>query len=163
MLHKPPSHMSAVSLGLRLAADAPTHLLIPQIENTHIFASLTSCSPHILSLPQCMAHTFCKPHLPPTSLLSCGHPARHMTRPCIHAPRRNGPQTSLHSSPIFSTPVMCMSNTCNICKNKSWIGCGLHIPSVMDKVDKSEWCTCKHADGSESKYPPKASTGVALT
>lgn len=41
----------------------------------------------------------------------------------------------------------------------TWWGCGNHVPSVMDSVDKSAWCTCEprvERDGTE--YPPKAST-----
>lgn len=38
----------------------------------------------------------------------------------------------------------------------------MHIPSVMDYIEKSEWCTCVNADGSTSKYPPKAGSGKAV-
>ncbi|CAH6722525.1 hypothetical protein CLIB1444_10S00386 [[Candida] jaroonii] len=50
---------------------------------------------------------------------------------------------------------MCMKANCNYCKKTSWIGCGSHVPSVMDKVPKDQWCTCKGGD----TYPPKAGTG----
>lgn len=48
---------------------------------------------------------------------------------------------------------------------KSWIGCGLHIPSVMDPVAVEEWCVCSpkvkvKVGGGEGEggkeYPPMA-------
>ncbi|KAK9472574.1 uncharacterized protein V1510DRAFT_403192 [Dipodascopsis tothii] len=48
---------------------------------------------------------------------------------------------------------MCKPSSCGTCNKKSWWGCGLHIPSVMDSVPKDEWCTCAKPTGSE--YPPK--------
>ncbi|KAE9391901.1 hypothetical protein BT96DRAFT_925027, partial [Gymnopus androsaceus JB14] len=52
---------------------------------------------------------------------------------------------------------MCMKATCGSCKKTSWIGCGMHIPSVMDKVADDQRCECEpqvELDG--KKYPPKA-------
>lgn len=55
-----------------------------------------------------------------------------------------------------------MAAICSICHNKSWQGCGNHIPSVMDNTPKSAWCTCEHSDLNEdTTYPPKAGTGFA--
>ncbi|KAK9381974.1 uncharacterized protein V2V93DRAFT_366094 [Kockiozyma suomiensis] len=48
---------------------------------------------------------------------------------------------------------MCRPSTCNVCSGKTWYGCGLHIPSVLDSVPKSEWCTCPKTEN--STYPPK--------
>ncbi|EGV65544.1 hypothetical protein CANTEDRAFT_113152 [Yamadazyma tenuis ATCC 10573] len=57
---------------------------------------------------------------------------------------------------------MCKAAICSICHNKSWIGCGLHIPGVMDHTPKTSWCTCDHSDeSSDLSYPPKAGTGFA--
>ncbi|KAK9467556.1 hypothetical protein V1512DRAFT_261462 [Lipomyces arxii] len=47
---------------------------------------------------------------------------------------------------------MCKPSTCNTCSGKTWFGCGLHIPSVLDNVPKSEWCTCEKP--ADSPYPP---------
>ncbi|KAK0731932.1 hypothetical protein B0H67DRAFT_476291 [Lasiosphaeris hirsuta] len=52
---------------------------------------------------------------------------------------------------------MCFEATCDICKKTAWRGCGNHIPTVMDKVQESHWCTCEpkvEKDG--KKYPPRA-------
>ncbi|PWY86747.1 hypothetical protein BO70DRAFT_333163 [Aspergillus heteromorphus CBS 117.55] len=52
---------------------------------------------------------------------------------------------------------MCMKAICSTCKKTSWYGCGLHIPSVMDRIPDAERCTCEpkvERDGKE--YPPKA-------
>ncbi|KAK9448565.1 uncharacterized protein V1518DRAFT_427723 [Limtongia smithiae] len=48
---------------------------------------------------------------------------------------------------------MCKPSVCSKCSGKTWWGCGLHIPSVLDAVPKSEWCTCEKTAG--SAYPPK--------
>ncbi|GMM34305.1 hypothetical protein DASC09_016300 [Saccharomycopsis crataegensis] len=56
---------------------------------------------------------------------------------------------------------MCMPATCNTCDKTTWKGCGLHVPYAMDSIPKSQWCTCKSADGSLSEYPPKLGTGIA--
>lgn len=62
---------------------------------------------------------------------------------------------ALEQSFLFVGDIMCMKANCNYCKKTSWIGCGSHVPSVMDKVPKDQWCTCKGGD----TYPPKAGTG----
>ena len=55
--------------------------------------------------------------------------------------------------------VLCNSTNSD---NKSWIGCGNHISSVMDVTPKDKWCTCEPADdSSDPNYPPKAGTGFA--
>ncbi|KAK9264865.1 hypothetical protein V1519DRAFT_434356 [Lipomyces tetrasporus] len=50
---------------------------------------------------------------------------------------------------------MCKPSVCDICSGKTWFGCGLHIPSVLDSVPKEEWCKCPRPEGSQ--YPPKGS------
>lgn len=47
---------------------------------------------------------------------------------------------------------MCRQATCPECKHKSWTGCGHHIASVMDRINRAEWCTCPGG----SEYPPQA-------
>lgn len=49
---------------------------------------------------------------------------------------------------------------------KSWVGCGRHIPSVMDQVPVEEWCDCAPKvtfggdEGEEGKeYPPGEGRG----
>ncbi|KAE9391895.1 hypothetical protein BT96DRAFT_291560 [Gymnopus androsaceus JB14] len=54
--------------------------------------------------------------------------------------------------------IMCMKATRQpVVLVTSWIGCGMHIPSVMDKVADDQRCECEpqvELDG--KKYPPKA-------
>ncbi|KAF2402352.1 hypothetical protein EJ06DRAFT_580619 [Trichodelitschia bisporula] len=51
---------------------------------------------------------------------------------------------------------MCRKSTCETCQKKTWFGCGMHVPSVMDSIDKAEWCTCEPQVEKEGKqYPPK--------
>ncbi|KAK9340984.1 hypothetical protein V1521DRAFT_422830 [Lipomyces starkeyi] len=50
---------------------------------------------------------------------------------------------------------MCKPSVCDTCSGKTWFGCGLHIPSVLDSVPKEEWCKCPKPEGSQ--YPPKGS------
>ncbi|KAI2622908.1 hypothetical protein GGS26DRAFT_593756 [Hypomontagnella submonticulosa] len=50
---------------------------------------------------------------------------------------------------------MCRKVTCGTCDKTTWVGCGQHIPSVMDNVAPEDWCICKpkvEVDGKE--YPP---------
>ncbi|KAJ5473380.1 hypothetical protein N7475_002946 [Penicillium sp. IBT 31633x] len=52
---------------------------------------------------------------------------------------------------------MCMKATCATCHKATWWGCGNHIPSVMDSISESEWCTCTpQVEKDGKKYPPKA-------
>lgn len=44
---------------------------------------------------------------------------------------------------------------------KTWFGCGLHIPAVMDNVSKDQWCTCPKPEG--SGYPPKGSSPCTIS
>ncbi|KAM0798109.1 hypothetical protein BDR22DRAFT_860500 [Usnea florida] len=58
---------------------------------------------------------------------------------------------------------MCKSASCDKCQKSTWWGCGLHVPSVMDKLPKEEWCTCEpkvEKEGGEGKvgYPPMKGT-----
>lgn len=57
---------------------------------------------------------------------------------------------------------MCRPSECSKCGNKSWTGCGQHIPAAMDSTPKSEWCNCKHPEDSKTSkdYPPKSGTGI---
>ncbi|KAI5797930.1 hypothetical protein DFH27DRAFT_560947 [Peziza echinospora] len=50
---------------------------------------------------------------------------------------------------------MCRSARCpnEDCSGLTWIGCGLHVPSVMDPVPKEDWCTCPKPEN--STYPPQ--------
>jgi hypothetical protein len=71
-----------------------------------------------------------------------------------------------HSHPSFSSLQLTALRPAD--KN-SWVGCGLHVPSVMDKVPVDEWCVCipkfkirvedgegGQAGGGEKEYPPRA-------
>ncbi|KAK6502049.1 hypothetical protein TWF481_009862 [Arthrobotrys musiformis] len=54
---------------------------------------------------------------------------------------------------------MCRSATCSTCNGKTWFGCGMHKPSVLDSVPKDQWCTCEKKPGdSQDEYPPMGST-----
>ncbi|WPJ59003.1 hypothetical protein SMAC4_13122 [Sordaria macrospora] len=59
---------------------------------------------------------------------------------------------------------MCHKAACPVCHGVTWIGCGNHVPKVMDGVPKEEWCKCEpkiEKDGHQ--YPPKGSvTGVCI-
>ncbi|KAI5851084.1 hypothetical protein DFP73DRAFT_472339 [Morchella snyderi] len=52
---------------------------------------------------------------------------------------------------------MCMQAKCPTCSYKTWTGCGSHIPSVMERIPKAEWCKCTKPEG--SPYPPQRSMG----
>ncbi|OJJ45007.1 hypothetical protein ASPZODRAFT_70550 [Penicilliopsis zonata CBS 506.65] len=50
---------------------------------------------------------------------------------------------------------MCRPTTCPTCQKTTWMGCGRHVPSVMDAIDASQWCECKPQVEKEGKmYPP---------
>ncbi|KAJ5764486.1 hypothetical protein N7533_003167 [Penicillium manginii] len=63
---------------------------------------------------------------------------------------------------------MCMKAQCSTCllasihllivsDKTTWWGCGSHIPSVMDSIPESEWCSCEpQVEREGKKYPPKA-------
>ena len=63
-----------------------------------------------------------------------------MLSPCIHS--RSIDVLPLTSSSLFIAKV-------------SWIGCGLHVPRVMDIIPENERCTCTPKVEKEGKmYPP---------
>ncbi len=38
------------------------------------------------------------------------------------------------------------------------MGCGLHVPGVMDDIPKDEWCTCEpKVEKNGQQYPPAGS------
>ncbi|KAG9681066.1 hypothetical protein KCU76_g14743, partial [Aureobasidium melanogenum] len=38
---------------------------------------------------------------------------------------------------------------------RTWFGCGMHVPSVMDSIPKSEWCDCEpKTEKNGTEYPP---------
>jgi hypothetical protein len=40
----------------------------------------------------------------------------------------------------------------------TWIGCGFHVPSVMDSIPKEKWCTCEpKVEKKGQMYPPMGS------
>lgn len=40
------------------------------------------------------------------------------------------------------------------------MGCGLHIPMVLDDIPKAEWCSCTpKKDVNGTRYPPMAGQG----
>ncbi|KAI1386983.1 uncharacterized protein F4822DRAFT_331588 [Hypoxylon trugodes] len=52
---------------------------------------------------------------------------------------------------------MCMKAKCSSCGQTSWLGCGSHIPSVLDHVPTEDWCTCKpKVEVNGKEYPPMA-------
>ncbi|KAF8427442.1 hypothetical protein EV426DRAFT_529792 [Tirmania nivea] len=56
---------------------------------------------------------------------------------------------------------MCRPAKCDTCSGKTWIGCGLHISSVMESIPKDQWCSCAKPDGSE--YPPKGNSPCTMS
>jgi hypothetical protein len=45
-------------------------------------------------------------------------------------------------------------------EKKTWVGCGYHIPSVLDRVPEEQWCTCEPRVERDGKsYPPMAEGG----
>ncbi|EFQ99001.1 hypothetical protein MGYG_02012 [Nannizzia gypsea CBS 118893] len=55
---------------------------------------------------------------------------------------------------------MCRPATCGVCEQKTWRGCGLHVPGVLDSVPKEEWCTCvPKKTVNDQEYPPMAGKG----
>ncbi|EGZ77032.1 hypothetical protein NEUTE2DRAFT_153782 [Neurospora tetrasperma FGSC 2509] len=57
---------------------------------------------------------------------------------------------------------MCHKTACPVCHGVTWVGCGHHVPKIMDGVPKDEWCKCEPKIEKEGhQYPPKGSvTGV---
>ncbi|KAF8455498.1 hypothetical protein BGX38DRAFT_1128235 [Terfezia claveryi] len=55
---------------------------------------------------------------------------------------------------------MCRPAKCGTCSGKTWFGCGLHVPSVMDPIPKDQWCSC--AKPGESQYPPKGNSPCTI-
>lgn len=56
--------------------------------------------------------------------------------------------------------ISCYKSLSLITDKATWVGCGQHIPMVMDSVAESDWCTCSPktvVDGKE--YPPKMGQG----
>ncbi|PWW77373.1 hypothetical protein C7212DRAFT_350737 [Tuber magnatum] len=57
---------------------------------------------------------------------------------------------------------MCRKTTCSTCSGTTWVGCGAHIPHVMERVPKKQWCRCPGRDGDawcrcpgrDGEYPP---------
>jgi hypothetical protein len=45
-------------------------------------------------------------------------------------------------------------------EKKTWRGCGLHVPAVMNAIPREQWCTCipKTTVG-EDEFPPKITQG----
>lgn len=44
-------------------------------------------------------------------------------------------------------------------EGKTWMGCGAHVPSVMDKIPVMQWCSCEQGrvvKGGKT-YPPMGS------
>jgi len=68
---------------------------------------------------------------------------------------------------VFTSPLIMSCYTsllyCSltiIIDKATWVGCGQHIPMVMDSISESDWCTCSPktvVDGKE--YPPKMGQG----
>ncbi|KAJ1333908.1 hypothetical protein MN608_03906 [Microdochium nivale] len=55
---------------------------------------------------------------------------------------------------------MCMEASCSVCSKTSWMGCGAHVPGVLDLVPVKDLCTCKpQIDVGGRAYPPKAGSG----
>ncbi|KAG0136907.1 hypothetical protein HOY82DRAFT_478305 [Tuber indicum] len=50
---------------------------------------------------------------------------------------------------------MCRKTTCSKCSGTTWAGCGAHIPQVMERVPKDQWCKCP--GGGDGGYPPGGS------
>jgi len=61
--------------------------------------------------------------------------------------------------PLLYEPLLCKPLTI-ITDKATWVGCGQHIPMVMDSVSESDWCTCnpKTVVGGK-EYPPKMGQG----
>ncbi|KAA8573857.1 hypothetical protein MFRU_001g02510 [Monilinia fructicola] len=57
---------------------------------------------------------------------------------------------------------MCRQTSCPTCQKQTWVGCGLHLPSVFSSISADQRCTCVpkfEKDGVD--YPPKVGTGRA--
>ncbi|KAK4189063.1 hypothetical protein QBC35DRAFT_381259 [Podospora australis] len=53
---------------------------------------------------------------------------------------------------------MCHKTSCSSCHKSTWMGCGNHIPRVMDSIPKENWCTCEPKVEKEGhQYPPGGS------
>ncbi|KAK0644682.1 hypothetical protein B0T16DRAFT_331101 [Cercophora newfieldiana] len=53
---------------------------------------------------------------------------------------------------------MCHKCMCDRCHHESWVGCGKHIPSIMDPIPHGEWCTCgPRVKENGKEYPPMVS------
>jgi hypothetical protein len=53
---------------------------------------------------------------------------------------------------------MCYKVECNKCGKFTWKGCGLHVKSVYDGIEKGKHCACKEWPGVDAKAEGSTST-----
>ncbi|KAM5496601.1 Transcriptional regulator of nonfermentable carbon utilization [Microsporum canis] len=60
---------------------------------------------------------------------------------------------------VFDIPMLIVMNG-EMESQKTWKGCGLHVPGVLDSVPKEEWCTCvPKKTVNDKEYPPMVGKG----
>jgi hypothetical protein len=53
---------------------------------------------------------------------------------------------------------MCYKVECDKCGKYTWKGCGLHVKSVYDGIEKGKHCACKEWPGVDAKVEGSTST-----
>nr|OQO31785.1 hypothetical protein B0A51_00687 [Rachicladosporium sp. CCFEE 5018] len=53
---------------------------------------------------------------------------------------------------------MCHGVKCSTCNKSTWVGCGQHVPGVLDSVPEAERCSCEpQIERGGKMYPPAGS------
>jgi hypothetical protein len=58
---------------------------------------------------------------------------------------------------------MCYKVECGKCGKFTWNGCGKHVASVYDGIEKGKHCTCKPWPGVDTKEEGSTSTTTTTT
>ncbi|GJM95276.1 hypothetical protein PR202_ga11989 [Eleusine coracana subsp. coracana] len=53
---------------------------------------------------------------------------------------------------------MCRKEECSKCGKFTWNGCGKHVKSVYDSIEKGKHCACKPWPGVDTKAEGSSST-----
>ncbi len=51
-----------------------------------------------------------------------------------------------------------LTRTLTFTDKSTWMGCGQHVPNVMDAIPQDQWCTCEpKVEKKGQQYPPAGS------
>ncbi len=52
----------------------------------------------------------------------------------------------------------CANQPLTFTDKATWMGCGQHVPNVMDAIPQDQWCTCEpKVEKKGQQYPPAGS------